>query len=132
MVCAARRRRKAGRRLGEAKGSSSGGGSRGETASSGVTADRVQGRRRLLAFVALWLFLAGLLTALSFVVVVLVATAVLVLVAIVGRAARRPAAAGEGGGWAGSRLLAANQQFRGPQRKARSRTRARAMATEAP
>jgi hypothetical protein len=83
MVCAARGRGKAGTRLSEAKGGSSGGGSRGETASSTVTPNREQGRRRLLAFAALWLFLAGLLTALSFVVVVLIATGVMVLLAIV-------------------------------------------------
>jgi hypothetical protein len=83
MVCAARGRGKAGTRLSEAKGGSSGGGSRGETASSTVTPNREQGRRRLLAFAALWLFLAGLLTALSFVVVVLIATGVMALLAIV-------------------------------------------------
>ena len=48
-----------------------------------MTADQHQGRRRLLAFAALWLFLAGLLTALSLVAVVLVATGVMLLVAVV-------------------------------------------------
>jgi tetratricopeptide (TPR) repeat protein len=152
MVCAARCRGKAGRRLGEAKGSSSGGGSRGETASSTVTADREQGRRRLLAFAALWLFLAGLLTALSFVVVVLVATAVLVLIAIVAggvwllsrapvrHAARTAfvsvdqalAAAVEAIGRSLRSLWTRAHQLGVRERARRARSRARAMATDAP
>lgn len=47
-----------------------------------MTEDREQRRRRLLAFIGLWLFLAGLLLALSFVTVVLVGTAILLLVAL--------------------------------------------------
>lgn len=47
-----------------------------------MTADREQRRRRLLAFIGLWLFLAGLLLALSFVTLVLVASTVLLLVAL--------------------------------------------------
>jgi Flp pilus assembly protein TadD len=42
-----------------------------------MTADRDRLRRRLLALIGLWLFLAGLLSALSFVTFVLVASAVL-------------------------------------------------------
>jgi Tetratricopeptide repeat len=48
-----------------------------------MTVDREQRRRRLLAFIGLWLFLSGLLLALSLVTVVLVGTAVLLLVALV-------------------------------------------------
>ena len=47
-----------------------------------MTADREQLRRRMLAFIGLWLFLAGLLMALSFVTFVLVASAVLLVVAL--------------------------------------------------
>jgi|Tabmets5t2r1_1033131.scaffolds.fasta_scaffold04403_4 hypothetical protein len=47
-----------------------------------MSADREQRRRRLLAFAGLWLFLAGLLLALSFVTVVLVGSAILLLVAL--------------------------------------------------
>jgi hypothetical protein len=48
-----------------------------------MTADREQRRRRLLAFAGLWLFLAGLLMALSFVTVVLVGSAILLVAALV-------------------------------------------------
>jgi tetratricopeptide (TPR) repeat protein len=48
-----------------------------------VTADRQQLLRRLLALGGLWLFVAGLLTATSFVVVAVVATGVMLLVALV-------------------------------------------------
>lgn len=44
-----------------------------------MTADREQRRRRLLAFIGLWLFLSGLLLALSFVTFVVVASAILLL-----------------------------------------------------
>jgi tetratricopeptide (TPR) repeat protein len=47
-----------------------------------MTADRDQLRRRLLALIGLWLFLAGLLSALSFVTFVLAASAVLLVVAL--------------------------------------------------
>lgn len=117
-----------------------------------MTADREQGRRRLLAFVALWLFLAGLLTALSFVVIVLVATAVLVLVAIVVggvwllsrepvRQAARTAfvavdqaleAALKAAGRAAQGLWTRIHQLGVRERARRARTGARAMATEAP
>jgi hypothetical protein len=68
-----------------AKGSSSGGGSHAQIASSAVTEDRARFGPRLLAFTGLWLLLSGLLMALSFVVVVLVAyTALLFVVLAVG------------------------------------------------
>jgi tetratricopeptide (TPR) repeat protein len=47
-----------------------------------VTADRQQLLRRLLALGGLWLFVAGLLTATSFVVLAVVATGLMVLVAL--------------------------------------------------
>ena len=66
-----------------AKGRSSEGGPHDETASSAVKTDREQvRRRRVLALTGLWLLLAGLLTALSLVVIVLAASAVMLLVAI--------------------------------------------------
>jgi Flp pilus assembly protein TadD len=52
----------------------------GETASSAVTADRERVRRRVLAFTGVWFLVAGLLTALSLVVVVLIASALMLLV----------------------------------------------------
>jgi hypothetical protein len=48
-----------------------------------MTADREQRRQRLLALAGLWLFLAGLLLALSFVTVALVGSAILLLVTLV-------------------------------------------------
>jgi tetratricopeptide (TPR) repeat protein/uncharacterized membrane protein (DUF485 family) len=65
-----------------AKGSSSGGGSHTQIASSAVIEDRARFGPRLLAFAGLWFLLSGLLLALSFVVVVLVAFAVLLLAAL--------------------------------------------------
>jgi tetratricopeptide (TPR) repeat protein len=62
-----------------AKGSSSGGGSHAQIASSAVTDDRARFGARMLAFAGLWFLLSGLLLALSLVVVVLVAFAVLLL-----------------------------------------------------
>jgi tetratricopeptide (TPR) repeat protein len=64
-----------------AKGSSSGGGSHTQIASSAVTEDRARFGPRVLAFAGLWFLLSGLLLALSFVAVVLVAFAVLLLAA---------------------------------------------------
>jgi tetratricopeptide (TPR) repeat protein len=53
-----------------------------------VTAHQEQRRRRLLALTGLWLFLAGLLTALSFVVVAVIVSAGLLLVALAAGALR--------------------------------------------
>lgn len=68
--------------MSEAKGSSSEGGPHGETASSAVTTDRERMRRRVLAFTGVWFLVAGLLTALSLVVVVLIASALMLLAGI--------------------------------------------------
>jgi tetratricopeptide (TPR) repeat protein len=65
-----------------AKGSSSGGGSHAQIASTALIEDRARFGPRLLAFVGLWFLLSGLLMALSFVVVVLVASAVLLFVVL--------------------------------------------------
>jgi tetratricopeptide (TPR) repeat protein len=62
-----------------AKGSGSGGGSHAQIASAAVIEDRARFGPRLLAFAGLWFLLSGLLLALSFVVVVLVAFAVLLM-----------------------------------------------------
>jgi tetratricopeptide (TPR) repeat protein len=128
-----------------------------------VTADQRQGRRRLLAFAALWLFLAGLLTALSLVAVVLVATGVMLLVALVagafwlvnrdsvwravsvfldsiGRAAlaflgsvgRASQASARAIGRAFRSVWARLHELGVRERARRARTKARAMATEAP
>jgi tetratricopeptide (TPR) repeat protein len=64
-----------------AKGGSSGGGSHAQIASSAVIEDRARFGPRLLAFAGLWFLLSGLLLALSFVVIVLVAFTVLLLAA---------------------------------------------------
>lgn len=51
-------------------------------ASSAVTTDRERVRRRVLAFTGVWFLVAGLLTALSLVVVVLIASALMLLAGI--------------------------------------------------
>jgi tetratricopeptide (TPR) repeat protein len=66
-----------------AKSSSSGGGSHAQIASSTVTDERERLGPRLLALAALWSLLCGLLLALSFVVVAVVAFAALLLVGLV-------------------------------------------------
>jgi tetratricopeptide (TPR) repeat protein len=74
----------------ETKSSGSEGGPHVETASSAVTTDRQQvRRRRVLALTGLWLLLAGLLTALSLVVVVLAASALMLVVGIAAGGLRR-------------------------------------------
>jgi tetratricopeptide (TPR) repeat protein len=116
-----------------AKGSSSGGGSHAQIATTAMTEDRKRLGRRLLAFAGVWLLVSGLLTALSLVVVALAGFALLLLVALTAGAAwalrrvrirpgvrtasaqteRALGAAGHGVGAAGRRLRELDLRERG-------------------
>jgi tetratricopeptide (TPR) repeat protein len=103
-----------------------------------VNADREQTRRRVLAFTGVWLLLAGLLTALSLVVVVLIASTLMLVVGLAAGGLRRYpirklSRAAAGSATRTGRALGARLRKVGVRRHLRpARERARNVGTNAP